>query len=363
VTTTDLPFATFIDGGAEFWCSDLVSCLQSTLATVLRHAGHDPLEVLGAHWEFRYKPGDVRPEEFYYPCSVPGDLAASLSPHFPVSSRWHRPADPAEPLADLAATLASGQLVIAAVDNFYLPFRPAFGDVHAAHLVLIYGTDLAGGRVFVSDAMPPPFAGPIASDDFLRAWSSSNPRDAQDVFFSDARIDRRFMTLTMGEPFPRLDSQLLRQVLASNLAGFARRDGTAAKTRNGAIEGTADGAGDWVGIVGLDRFLDMLLHACARADSATLAGTYPFGWGMQAQASLHAELLRSWSATADIPELREAARVVEAVAHAWTGLRITAAHGRENPPACTRELARHAAALRRGYEVALTGLREAVDLL
>jgi len=338
----------------ELWYRDPVSCLQSTLAAALRRAGHDPLEVLGAHWEFRFLPGDVRPEEFYYPCAVTGDLAGSLAPHHPVSSRWHYPPDPGrsgpeQSLRGIAAAITFGQLVIAAVDNFYLPFRPAFGDVHAAHLIAVYGIDLAADQVLVSDAMPPAFAGPITVADFLRAWSSANPPDPQDVFFSDTRIGRRFMTVTAGEPFPRLDAPMLRRILAANLAGFSGED-------------ASDQAG-WTGLPGLKLYLMSLLDACARPDPAQLASAYPLGWGMQAQASLHAELLRRWGTQAGLPELREAARLVETAAHAWTGLRMTAAHGRGDPRACAGELARHAAGLRRSYELALAGLQDAIGAL
>ena len=353
MTTTYRQHSVNVPGSIEFWCRDLVSCLQSTLATVLSHAGHDPLEALGAHWEFRFRPGDVRPEEFYYPCAVPGDLAASLAAHHPVSSTWWRPAaspdeEKSASLADIIDALAAGQLVIAAVDNFFLPFRPAFGDVHAAHLLVVYGVDLAAQQVHVSDAMPPAFRGPIAVADFTRAWSSANPADAQDVFFSDARIDRRFMTLAIGEPFPQLDLPMLRAVLTANLAGFRSASGYEC---------------DWTGLAGLDRFLAALLDACARGNAAMLADTYPFGWGMQAQASLHAELLRRWGVLATLPALSEAGRLVESVAHAWTGLRMTAAHGRDDPQACMRDLTRHAAVIRRSYEAALTALDDAVEQL
>jgi hypothetical protein len=329
------------------WCRDLVSCLQSTFAMVLSTAGREPLNVLGTHWEFRFRPGDVRPEEFYYPCRVPGDLAASLAPEHPVSSRWRQPDAAADPLAALEAALAAGQLPIAAVDNFYLPFRPAFGDVHAAHLIVVHGVDRARGEVSVSDAMPPQFRGPIAAADFLLAWSSPNPADAQDVFFSAAKIDRRFLTLTIGEPFPELDRDLLHRALTANLAGFS---------------GTGETA-DWVGTAGLDRFLAGLVEAAGRGESGPLADAYPFGWGMQAQASLHAELLRRFGSRAGLPELREAARLVEMAAHAWTALRMTAAHGREHPAAVTADLARHASALRRGYERALEAEAQAVSAL
>jgi hypothetical protein len=335
-------------GTVEFWCRDLISCLQATFATVLRHAGHEPLDVLGAHWEFRHRPGDVRSEEFYYPCRVPGDLAASLAPHHPVSSAWAEPPPDGDPLDCLAGIVADGQLGVAAVDNFYLPFRPAFGDVHAAHLVVVYGVDQDRGQVLVSDAMPPAFRGPVGTADFLRAWSSVNPTDIQDVFFSNTRIGRRFMTLTVGDPFPQLDRALLRRVLAANLAGFCSGAGA---------------GGDWVGLAGLERFTASLAEACRRGDRGALADCYPFGWGMQAQASLHAELLRDKGRDWDLPALREAGRLVEAAAHAWTGLRMTAAHGHSDPAGCAADLARHAAELRRTHELALAGLAEAVASL
>jgi hypothetical protein len=336
------------DGTVEFWCRDLISCLQATFATVLRHAGHEPLDVLGAHWEFRHRPGDVKSEEFYYPCRVPGDLAASLAPHHPVSSAWAEPPPDGDPLDCLAATVAAGRLGVAAVDNFYLPFRPAFGDVHAAHLVVVYGVDHDRGQVLVSDAMPPAFRGPVETTHFLRAWSSLNPSDTQDVFFSNTSIGRRFMTLAIGEPFPELDQALLRRVLAANLAGFSKG---------------GDLGGDWVGLAGLERFTASLVEACHRVDRGALADCYPFGWGMQAQASLHAELLRGKGRDWDLPVLREAGRLVEAAAHAWTGLRMTAAHGHSAPADCATDLARHAAELRRTHELALAGLAEAVRSL
>jgi butirosin biosynthesis protein H-like len=366
-----LPGIVHVAGPIQHWCRDLVSCLQATFATVLAHAGHDPLEALGAHWEFRYRPGDVRTEEFYYPCAVPGDLAASLAPHHPLSSSWRQPADgtgrdPAATMAEIIAALAAGNLVIAAVDNFYLPFRPAFGDVHAAHLLVVFGVDLVAGQVHVSDAMPPAFRGPIPVADFIRAWSSANPADEQDVFFSSARIDRRFMTVTIGEPFPVLDRPMLRTVLAANLAGYLDPTSEQSMFKNKDLFETgrpgAHGT-DWLGFGGLDRFLGALLEASAGGDVDLLAQTYPFGWGMQAQASLHAELLRRCGAQAGLAALCEAARLVEATAHAWTGLRMTAAHGIADPAACARDLARHAARLRRCYDLALASLEEAVELL
>ncbi|HST63609.1 MAG TPA: hypothetical protein VLM05_00350 [Mycobacteriales bacterium] len=84
---------------------------------------------------------------------------------------------------------------------------------------------------------------------------------------------------------------------------------------------------------------------------------------MQAQTALHAELLRSWGSAQDVPEVREAGRLVESVAHAWTGLRVTAAHGRRDPVAAAPELDHHAAALRRCYEIAVEGIARAEEAL
>ena len=334
--------AVLVDGPVPAWCRDLVSCLQATFATLLLHRGHDPLAVLGAHWEFRYRPGDVRSEEFYFPERVPGDLLASIAPHHPVGSRWAA-GHGERPLEAIATQLRAGRPVIAAVDNFHLPFRPAFGDVHAAHLLVVYGLDEGRGLVHVSDAMPPAFAGPISVEAFLRSWSSENPRDVQDAFFSDAGIGRRYLDVTIGSPFPALDAAFLHLVLDANRRSFA--------------EGGADG--DWCGRAGLARYLDDLLRRAVTGDARALEEAYPFGWGMQAQAGLHGELLRTWGHRHAVPALREAGRLVERVAHAWTGLRMTAAHGRGDPAAAVADLTRHARLLRQAYEAADEGLAEA----
>ena len=151
----------------ELWYRDLVSCLQATFGSVLARAGADPLSVLGAGWRFLHRPGDVRSEEFYYPCpaSKSGeiDLGSALAPHHELHSRWWQPADENDVWREVRETLADDRLVIAAVDNFHLPFRPAYGDVHAAHLVVVYGLDETRGVVYVSDAMPPAFRGAVRS--------------------------------------------------------------------------------------------------------------------------------------------------------------------------------------------------------
>jgi hypothetical protein len=118
-----------------------------------------------------------------------------------------------------------------------------------------------------------------------------------------------------------------------------------------------------VGAAGLARYLDDLVTRTRAGDAAALSDAYPFGWAIQAQTYLHSELLRSFGQTHDIPELREAGRRVETVAHDWTGLRITAAHGLADPAASAPELERHAAILRRHHEMAIAEIMSAEEIL
>ncbi|MFJ8532181.1 BtrH N-terminal domain-containing protein [Streptomyces sp. NPDC093591] len=341
----------------SLWYRDPISCLQATLGSVVLNAGGDPLEVLGAHWEFRFRPGDVRPEEFYFPCAFDGDPARSIAPYHGLRSRWHTAADRDRPLASLAAELAEGRLVLAGVDNYHLPFRPAYHDVHAAHLLVVYGVDEHAGTVWVSDAMPPAFQGPIAAEDFLRAWTSANPDDEQDAFFSDAPLATRYLTVTVDTPLPELDAAALARVLGNNVAGF-----TGVPPVGGAHPVTDESA-DWTGLAGLFRWLERTAEAAARGDGPALRETYPLGWAMQAQACLHGEFLRAWGQRHGVPALREAGRRVEQVAHAWTGVRMTAAHGHGTPRTALPALLRHGRRLERAYATAVEALDDARKVL
>jgi hypothetical protein len=327
---------------------DPVSCLQSTFGAVLAHHGHDPLATLGAHWEFRFAPGDVRPEEFYLPCRFDGDVAHSLAPGHPLHSRWAVP-DADDPLAELAGLIADGVLPIAAVDNYHLPFRPAYHDVHAAHLVLVYGVDVTRGLVLVSDTMPPAFAGPIRVEDFLNAWGSPNPADDQDAFFSDAGIGRRYLVLDVGEPWPADDPATLAAAVRDNLAG---------------LRAAADAEpAHWTGLAGLRRYVDTTVDAARAGSSDPLRELYTFGWSQQAGCALHGELLRSRGHRWGLPALREAGRAVEAAAHTWSGLRVTAAHGWPEPEAAADDLRRHGERLHRRYAAATDLLDRALHTL
>jgi Butirosin biosynthesis protein H, N-terminal len=325
------------------WYRDPISCLQSTLATVLLRAGVEPLPVLGLGWEFLFKPGDVRPEEFYYPCRFEGDVARSLAPYHPIRSSWWSPALDEDPLAELARRVEDGELPVAAVDNYHLPFRPAFRDVHAAHLVVVYAVDRRREEIHVSDAMPPAFQGAIAAADFLASWSSANPPDDEDAFFSDSTIGRRCLSVEIEGALPPLAPERLRAALDENLARF--------------------GGGGWSGLAGLHRYVEELAARAQAGERRPLEELYPFGWGMQAQTYLHGELLREVGAAWALRELAEAGRAVQEVASAWTGLRMTGAHGLSAPAAAAADLRRHGSRLRHRYETALERVAPAVESL
>jgi hypothetical protein len=330
----------------ELWTRDLGSCLQAVFATLLLHRRQDPVATLGAAWDFRYEPGDWRSEEFYYPC---GDrsLAESLAPHHPMTSTWHRaPAQAADPLRPLREELRASRLPIAAVDNFHLPFRPAFGDVHAAHLLVVNGVDDERGLVHVSDAQPPEFQGPIPVADFLRAWGSSNPEDTQDAFFSNSPLDRRWLGVRFTGDFPTADRGWLAGVMAENVRRLRRPE-------PGPV---------WSGLAGVERYVERVLEQAAGAGrSDALEELYVLSWGLQAQADLHAQFLRGFGVAEDLPAMREASCLVDGVAHAWTGFRMTAAHGRLDRPDFGQELRWHGRRLVRAHDEAVDAIELALE--
>jgi hypothetical protein len=319
------------------WYRDTVSCLQATFASLLQHRGADPLDVLGLAWQFRHLPGDVRAEEFYWPCQYPGDLARSIMPYHQVTSRWRDAGD--DPYADLAEVLADGRLPVVAVDNFHLPFRPAWHDVHSAHLIVVAALD--DGRAWISDAMPPAFQGWLDRADLDRAWGSANPRDHQNVFFGGAPIGGRWLDVELTGPFPAVDPARLGTAVAANVE---------------ALTGPGTDGPAQIGLTGLRRYLAALIEAAGNGRSAELEAAYTFGWGNQAQTSLHGELLRRCGSRWREPAAVRAGRAVERVCHLWTGIRLGAAYGRADPPAAVTQLIRHADRLCHGYEDALAAL-------
>jgi Butirosin biosynthesis protein H, N-terminal len=295
----------------DHWWHELTNCLHSTTAIVLRHRGFDPDEVLGAGWGFRYRPGDLRREEYYQPCPPGVSLVESLAPHHPVRSAWHEPAgSDGGAWAAVRAQVAAGRPTIVAADNYQLPFRPAFEDVHTNHLIVVVGFDDAAGEVEVIDSVPPRFHGWLPLPVLAAARGSANPvRHERDMFFTANPIGRRWLEVVSPQPIPA--GPPLAGVLAANLAGFGRpragewsfgTDGLAELFENFEARHGIDG----------DGADELFVNA-----GAALAGT-----------ALHADFLTAAAGRTGVTALAEAGRWVSRVAHHFTAVRILAARSR-----------------------------------
>ena len=205
--------------------------------------------------------------------------------------------------------------------------------------------DRERATVRVSDVMPPDYAGPLPVEDLLRSWCSGISDDEQDVFFAGDRGDgdggARWLDVELRPPFPPLDRARLTQACRTNIADF-------------------HAGHEHTGLAGLRHYTEHLVGQARDGDATALTEAYTFGWGPQAQAALHGELLRTLGARWDDPALAEAGRRVEQVAHRWTPLRVTAAHGHAEPRRHAADLARHARELHTAYARAVAAVEESM---
>jgi len=330
--------------GVTAWRHELAGCLHACAATLLGAQGARPLECLGAAWSFLHVPAELRREEYYYPCPPGRSLFAALAPYHPVSSRWHGAPDAEQGWADVRAAVAAGTPVAVAVDNFHLPFRPAYQDVHANHLIVVYGFDDAAGTARVLDAVPPRYDGDLALEHLAAARDSGNrSRHERDLFFADRPVGNRWLE-ARADPaaFPALDRDTVGDMIRRNLDGYADPAPLAA---SGPV---------YAGLAGLAGFLD---DACGRlADGGPIADELFVAAGAAlAGTAVHADWLARAARCLECVELAEAGRRVERVAHHWTAVRIMAALSRYGETSAPR-LARRAAALLDDQRRALTEL-------
>lgn len=345
--------------GIRHWRHDLTHCLHTTMGVLLGFHGLDPLPVLGSGWGFAYRPGDVRREEYYFPC-LDGSLLASLAPYHPLSSHWHEPAGPAEGWAAVRAAVAAGTPVAVAADNFHLPFRPAYTDVHTNHLLTVYGFDDERGLVFVADPVPPRFQGAIRIEELTAARDSANPiRHDRDLFFTANPLNNRWLTIRVDGPVPEPDLDFVRRVLLANLAGFAA--GARSASAGGALPGSGragsgtgpDGA--LRGLAGQREFLTSWLPRVTEGEHC-VDEVFILAGAMLASTGLHADFLADAGHRFDHPPLAEAGRMVDRVAHHWAALRIAVATARVEPAAAVDGLLARADALLADQERALDRL-------
>lgn len=299
------------------WRHDLCECLHNCLGILLLHHGQDPELVLGAVWDFYYPPHDVRPEEYYYPARWP-TLVGSIVPYHPLTSRWHEPADAEQGWQQVKERLLGGRPAIVAVDNYYLPFRPAYQDVHTNHVVVVYGFDEQAESVFVMDPSPPAFQGSIRLDALLAARSSENPAlHERDLFFTNRPIANRWLDVEVGEePFPALSRAWVTSVLQTNLRRFREQSETEA----------------YSGMAGMEQYFGAgALAAIEERGTPAMDELVLVSVAFQEATALHADFLRAAGQRLDWWELIEASRQVDLVAHDCTPLRIMAAKGRTDP--------------------------------
>jgi Butirosin biosynthesis protein H, N-terminal len=315
--------------GIGYWRHELTGCLHVAMGVLLKHRGHDPLEVLGAHWGFYHDPADLRREEYYFPARR-GSLLADLAPYHPVSSQWHA-ATAAEAWPRVRDTIASGQPVAVAADNYHLPFRPAFRDVHTNHLIVVYGFDDARAEALVADPVPPSYQGPVSYAELAAARGSDNPvRHGRDLFFTDNPIGNRWLTIETADAMPAFDQDFVAAAVGRNLADFG---------------GTVSGTVGYAGTEGQRRFLDDIAAKLAAGDEAAVDEAFVVAGPMLAQTALHASWLSRAARDFADPGLAEAARRVERVAHHWSAVRIIVASSRARPASAAGQLRRRAAAL------------------
>ncbi|WP_433374825.1 BtrH N-terminal domain-containing protein [Streptosporangium sp. CA-115845] len=331
------------------WRHDLAGCLHGCLATLLEQRGVPALPVLGAAWTFRHFPAGVRREEYYYPCAPGESLLEAIAPYHPVRSRWHEPADAAGGRREVRDAVEAGVPVAVAVDNYHLPFRPAYQDVHSNHLIVVHGFDEERGTATVLDAVPPAFHGEIGLDELTAARDSGNPAvHDRDMFFTGIHIGNRWLSVELGiDPaeLPPLDRARIKKIITGNLAGFA----------------TPPSGGAYLGLLGQEAFLQGAVERLAAGEDVT-DELFVVAGAVLACTALHADWLALAGRAVDARGLVERAREVERVAHHWSAVRIMAALTRDGGMTPER-LARRAHALRKDHEAVLVNLEQEMSRL
>jgi hypothetical protein len=332
--------------GLDHWAQWMGNCMHSCVGSVLRFHGVDPVPVFGAHWEFRYRPGDARRDEYYQP-ERDGDLLATLAPYHPVRSAWHEPADEESAWAEVRAEVDAGRPAVVAVDNFHLPFRPAYHDVHANHLVVVYGYEDGGETAHVLDSSPPGHRGPMPYADLRRARSSENQRVGErDMFFAGSPIRNRWLGIEVCGPAPEVDEPWVRRVLAANVDGFR----------------AAAEPSELVGIAGLRRCLDLAVAGLEGPDPvAAIDELYVLIGAELGATGSHARFLTETGTRNGWWPLVELGRDVQRVGHHWTALRPLVGLHRPRPRDVVQRLRRRWAELLIDQEAALERTERALD--
>lgn len=301
-----------IGANTSFWYFDPLSCLYSTIGTLLHSYGRDPLRVLGRNCQFELCPLDVPLAEYYH-IERPGSLGLvdTIAPDLSVDSIWESLGS----ISELADHVQREGFVVLAVDNFYLPFRPAFNDVHAAHLVIVSDSrvdPVDGLQFYLIDAQPPAFRGWISADAVAASTFSHNPPDVQDKFFSAKPIEGRFLRFELPT--------------ASSVRELSLRDSLSRMATNWTNPTVSDNY--LSGLPAVDYLATELARSTDDASdtSVSLSMLYTFGWSPQAEAFLAASNFTQAAQRENDLCLLKIAGLMRDVSLAWTELRLAGAY-------------------------------------
>jgi hypothetical protein len=263
-----------------------------------------------------------------------------MAPYHRVSSTWHTPVDAISGWEEVRAEVAGGQPVAVAVDNYDLPFRPAYRDVHTNHLVVVYGFDDRRGTVSVIDAVPPRFRGEIMISQLTAARDSRNPvRHERDMFFTAEPISNRWLEVHVAGLAPAAataapalapDADRLRATLAANVAGYAGAD---------------DSGPRYSGLPGLRRFMANAAERLEARDQQVVDEAFVVAGVALALAGMHGDFLAAVARRLGLTPVLAIAREVDRIAHHWSAVRIILGHGRQDLAAASQSLASRSSAL------------------
>lgn len=339
--------------GAPLYYHEVASPLYYVLGTLFKYHGCRQLELaLGAVWDFYFCAGDQVRYEYCFPGPGP-TLADNMFPYAGVKADWRTGGDAAGAWRAVRERLDGGEPVVAAVDNFHLPFRPAYHDVHTNHLLVVYGYDAGTGSAWVLDATPPAYKGTLALSDLELARGSKNPRECdRHMFFTQTPIDNRWLDASFPAGRPEVDEALVARIISDNLARM-----NAVSRRSDVLLGLAGIralAGRIGGLAGLPP-------GESRGHEAEDITAFIFG-RMLGTRAFHADFLYSAACILGDPRVRRAARDMEIAAHGWVAARIMLGKGsRGDLTDMAPRVARRVAAIADREEAVLDALAAVVE--
>jgi hypothetical protein len=160
---------------------------------------------LGVCWSA----GEIRSGMSEYAWPVP-DFAARLQRRSGVAiTAWSE-----RGAANLWAHLTRGEPAVAAVDSYYLPYRPAFGRVHSGRTVILRQDPDSADQVLIEDYWPPQWRGSVPVYVLESARWSDVPLDwAREPVFAGVPINGDWWCVELP-PIPDQPDLWLRARLA-----------------------------------------------------------------------------------------------------------------------------------------------------